>query len=93
MAAAGAGQVDQAYAWLAESAAAAPDPRVQSALREYGTALGKTVREVDADVWKIRDDRAKPAAAFELASSRGEAPVKLSDYGGKVVLLAFWFPG
>src|SRR5439155_8444749 len=51
-AAAGAGQVDQAYAWLSESAAAAPDPRVQSALREYGTALGKTVREVDADVWK-----------------------------------------
>jgi peroxiredoxin (alkyl hydroperoxide reductase subunit C) len=39
----------------------------------------------------------KPAPDFEIPSTRNieklNEPVKLSDYRGKVVLLAFWFPG
>jgi hypothetical protein len=90
-AAAGSGHVDQAYAALLDTAL--PDARVDAALLKYGTTLGKTQRDVDADVWGLRDARAKVAAAFELPSARDGSPVKLADYRGRVVLLAFWFPG
>lgn len=92
-AAAGAGQGGQVYTALAESVAAAPDDRVQAALLKYGTELNKTAREIDADVWRLRDGKAVPAAPFQLPTARGGAPVQLSDYRGRVVLLAFWFPG
>ena len=49
--------------------------------------------DVDADLWRVRDTKATIPAPFELASSRGGAAVKLADYRGKLVLLAFWFPG
>lgn len=92
-AAAGSGHVDQAYAALLESAVALPDARADAALLKYGTTLGKTPRDVDADIWGLRDARAKVAAAFELPSARDGSLVKLADYRGRVVLLAFWFPG
>jgi tetratricopeptide (TPR) repeat protein len=92
-AAAGAGRIDQAYATLAESAAAGPDTRVEAALLKYGMALGKTRRDLDGDVWRLRDAKATLAAPFQLPASRGGAPVQLSDYRGRVVMIAFWFPG
>jgi tetratricopeptide (TPR) repeat protein len=92
-AAAGTGHVDQAYATLLDTAAAVPDARVEAALAKYGQAFSKSPQDVDADLWRVRDTKAKIAAPFELPSSRGGAPVKLADYRGKVVLLAFWFPG
>ena len=91
-AAAGAGRRDQAYAALVESAAAAPDPRVEEALLKYAADLGKTRHDVDADLWRLRDAKATVAAPFQLPSSRGGAPGQLSDYRGRLVLLAFWFP-
>ena len=92
-AAAGSGHVDQAYAALLDSAVALPDARADAALLKYGTTLGKTPRDVDADIWRLRDAKAKVAAAFELPSARDGSLVKLADYRGRVVLLAFWFPG
>ena len=92
-AAAGAGHVDQAYAALLDIAAAVPDARVEAALAKYGREFSKSPRDVDADMWRVRDTKATVAAPFELASSRDGAPVKLADYRGRVVLLAFWFPG
>jgi hypothetical protein len=92
-AAAGAGHVDQAYAALLDSAVTLPDTRADAALLKYGTTLGKTQRDVDTDIWRLRDARAKVAAAFELPSARDGSLVKLADYRGRVVLLAFWFPG
>jgi tetratricopeptide (TPR) repeat protein len=89
----GAGQLDQVYTTLAESVAATPDDRVRAALVKYSTALKKTPQEMDADLWRIRDAKAVPAAPFQLAGSRDGKPVQLSDYRGRVVLLAFWFPG
>jgi tetratricopeptide (TPR) repeat protein len=92
-AAAGAGRVDQAYAALVESTAAAHDDRLKAAAARYAAALNKTPADVDADVWQVRDAKAVPAAPFELPADRGEPAVKLSDYRGRLVLLAFWFPG
>ena len=92
-AAAGSGHVDQAYAELLDSAVSLPDVRAEAALLKYGTTLGKTPQALDADVWALRDARAKVAAAFELPSSRDGSLVRLADYRGRVVLLAFWFPG
>ena len=91
-AAAGAGNRQGAYATLVESAAAAPDRRLDAALATYGADLGKSSRDVDADVWSRRDARAKPAAAFTLPSLRDGASVQLADFRGRVVLLAFWYP-
>lgn len=92
-AAAGSGHVDQAYAALLDIAVALPDARADAALLKYGTTLGKTRRDVDADVWGLRDAKATVAAAFELPSARDGSLVRLADYRGRVVLLAFWFPG
>jgi hypothetical protein len=92
-AAAGEGHVDQAYATLVDALAAVPDDRLEAALAKYGSTLGRSRADVDADVWRARDANAKTAAPFELPSSRGGAPVRLADYRGRLVLLAFWFPG
>lgn len=92
-AAAGADHVDKAYAALLESAAALPNERVDAALVKYATTLGKTPRDIDADVWGRRDAKARVAPVFELPSTRDGSLVKLTDYRGRVVLLAFWFPG
>jgi tetratricopeptide (TPR) repeat protein len=91
-AAAGAGNQERAYKALVESAAASPDVRIDAALVKYAADLGKTSRDVDADVWSVRDARATPAAAFTLPSVRDDTPVQLADYRGRVVLLAFWYP-
>jgi tetratricopeptide (TPR) repeat protein len=91
-AAAGAGNREQAYKGLVESAAALPDARINAALPAYAAGLGKTSGDVEADVWSSRDARAKPAAAFTLTSIRDGAPVQLADFRGRVVLLAFWYP-
>ena len=92
-AAAGAGQTSQAYTALVETVAATPAALMDAAIVSYGTELKKTREEIDADVWKIRDAKAVAAAPFELANSTDGKPVRLSDYAGRVVLLAFWFPG
>jgi tetratricopeptide (TPR) repeat protein len=92
-AAAGAGHVDQAYNTVLDALTIVPDGRLEAALMKFGAALGRANADVSTDVWRARDAKARLAPAFELPSSHGGAPIKLADYRGKLVLLAFWFPG
>jgi tetratricopeptide (TPR) repeat protein len=92
-AAAGAGHVDQAYAAVLDAVTVVPDSRLEAALTKFGSTLGRANADVSGDVWRARDGKAKLAPSFELPSSHGGAPIKLADYRGKLVLLAFWFPG
>jgi tetratricopeptide (TPR) repeat protein len=92
-AAAGAGQLDQVYATLLDSVAAMPEDRLQAALLKYGAALKKTPQDINTDLWRIRDAKAIAAAPFQLEATSTGKPVQLTDYRGRVVLLAFWFPG
>jgi cytochrome oxidase Cu insertion factor (SCO1/SenC/PrrC family) len=65
---------------------------VDAALATTGAAIGKSPRDIAADIWKLRDARAVPAAPFAFASLRDGKPVQLADFRGKVVLVAFWYP-
>jgi Tfp pilus assembly protein PilF len=91
-AAAGAGNSEQAYTALVESTAGSPDTRVDAALATTPAVLGKSPRDIAADIWKLRDARAVPAAPFAFTSLRDGKPVQLADFRGKVVLVAFWYP-
>jgi Tfp pilus assembly protein PilF len=91
-AAGGAGNREQAYTALVESTAGSPDSRVDAALATTAAAIGKSPRDIAADIWKLRDARAVPAAPFAFASLRDGKPVQLADFRGRVVLVAFWYP-
>jgi thiol-disulfide isomerase/thioredoxin len=90
---AGAGQVQAAYDLLAQRAAPTPDEGLRAPLLAHGARLGKSPSQVDADLWKLRDAAAKPAAPFALERYDSPEKVSLAGLRGKVVFLTFWFPG
>jgi tetratricopeptide (TPR) repeat protein len=87
------GDVAKAFDTFARAVAADPSPERVRALSEAARAANRTEAEADASVWAIRDGAAKPAPPFTFAALDGKQQVSLTDYRGKVVLLAFWFPG
>jgi thiol-disulfide isomerase/thioredoxin len=86
------GDIAKAYDGLLKIFASEPTDNLRSAITRYGQKLGKTPKQIDADVLKIRDTAAKPASPFTLPGYGPEKRVLLSDFKGRVVLLNFWFP-
>lgn len=89
-----AGNTNAAYDSLIVFFAKTPQVALRTAITNYGTKLGKSVAEVDADVWKRLDAVsvvATPFSGLKRYLTPGEA--SLADYKGKVVLLTYWFPG
>jgi tetratricopeptide (TPR) repeat protein len=65
----------------------------EKAIIGYGAKLGKSPKQVDAELWSRRMQKAEPFKEFDLARLDGTGRAKLSDFRGKVVLVDFWFPG
>jgi thiol-disulfide isomerase/thioredoxin len=87
-----AGDTAKAYEGLVAIAAKEPTDDINAALTRYAAKLGKSARDVTADVWKVRDAEAKPAPEFTMPDYPDAKPVSLSDYKGKIVLINFWYP-
>lgn len=87
------GNTKAAYDSLLVFFAKEPGDKTKTALWYYGTKMGKSAEQVNADVWQRRDATAQPATPFTLAAYLTQDSISLSDYRGKIVLLTFWFPG
>ena len=92
-AAAGSGHVDRAYAALLDSAVALPDARADAAWQKYGTTLGKTHATSTPISGGCATPRPRSPRRSNCRQREMACPAKLADYRGRVVLLAFWFPG
>jgi len=87
------GETQSAYEDLLKTFASDPTDELQAAIMTYAQKLGKTRKQTDAAVLKIRDANAKPAVPFTLPTYGEPKQVSLSDFKGRVVLLNFWYPG
>ena len=87
------GNTQGAYDSLVSLEAKTPDDDVKSALLKYGGKLGKDVKQVDKDIWVVREKAIKAAPEFSLGLYTSNKLASLSDYKGKVILMTFWFPG
>jgi hypothetical protein len=87
------GDVPKAYEMLAAELEREVVPEYQEAIVKYGTTLGKSARQIDAEIRIRRVAKAEPFKDFDLSKLGSREQVKLSDLRGKVVLVDFWFPG
>ena len=87
------GDVPKAYEMLATELERDLVADYQEAIVRYGKMLGKSAEQVDAEIWTRRLAKAEMFKEFDLSRLAGQKHVKLSDLGGKVVLVDFWFPG
>lgn len=87
------GDVPKAYEMLATELERDLVADYQEAIVRYGTMVGKSAEQVDAEIWTRRLAKAETFKEFDLSRLGGGKHVKLSDLGGKVVLVDFWFPG
>jgi hypothetical protein len=68
-------------------------PEYLHALVKYGAALGRSAKDIEAEIWTRRLARAQPFKEFDLQKLGGKEHVKSSELRGKVVVIEFWFPG
>lgn len=87
------GDVPKAYEMLAAELERGMIAEYQNAILKYGTTLGKSAKQVDAEIWTRQLAKAEPFKDFDLSKLGSQEHVKLSDLRGKVVLVDFWFPG
>jgi hypothetical protein len=83
----------RAYRSIVTLVAAEPNEQLLDALQRYGSALGKTPAQVDAEVWALRDTTSVATPVFTLEAYGQSRPVALSALRGRVVLIHFWYKG
>lgn len=86
------GKTSDAIKLLRDSFVAAPNDQVLDALHQYGTKAGKSVAQVDADIWAGYQAKAQPTKALKLKRLDNGQDVSLADYKGKPVIVDFWYP-
>lgn len=86
------GSTREAYDALLAFQARTPDPKVKTALEQYGRKLGKDMVQIQRELRTVIAANSRPAPEFALDTYTGEQ-VKLTDLRGKVVLMSFWYPG
>ena len=89
----GAGNTKIAYDSLMVLHASKPSDLFGQAINKYGQKLNKTEKQIEEELWAMREKASTPAPPFELGLYTSDKKVSLEDYKGKVVLLTFWFPG
>jgi len=86
------GKAEKAYADLMGLMVKTPTDDVQAALAGYGEKLGKSRKQVEAELVAQRAAAAKPGIGFSLVNYYTGKPVSLDDYKGRVVMVNFWYP-
>ncbi|MBS1566299.1 MAG: redoxin domain-containing protein, partial [Bacteroidetes bacterium] len=87
------GNTQAAYDSLVSMEAKTPDDDVRNELASLGSKLGKNVKDIEKDIWAVREKTIKAAPDFNLGLYTSGKTASLADYKGKVVLMTFWFPG
>jgi thiol-disulfide isomerase/thioredoxin len=87
-----AGKTADAVTLLRDSFVAEPSDNVLDALHKYGTKAGKSVTQVDADIWAGYQTKAQAAKPLKLKRLDNGQTVSLADYKGKPVIVDFWYP-
>ena len=86
------GQTALAYSSTLQAFASKPADQTRAALSAFAGKLGKSPRQVDAEVLTERTVLSRPGIPFSTVTYPDAKPVKLEDYAGKVFLLNFWYP-
>lgn len=86
------GDTAKAFASLLNIVATEPKDELLQALQRYGTKLSQSAAQTTAELWRVRDEQAKPFKEFALAKYTGTGNATVNDYRGKVVLVNFWYP-
>ncbi|MDO5977833.1 TlpA disulfide reductase family protein [Flavivirga spongiicola] len=87
------GKTKLAYDALKMSYAKSPEKRVKKVLKKYGLKLNKSLKDIENDIWFVRDTISEPATDFTLKNYLTPGKTTLSDLKDKVILLTYWFPG
>ncbi len=83
----------KAYKDLTDSLVPVLNSDLQTAAVRYGATLGKSPKQVEEDIWRMRESQAPHIRKFDLARLADNQSVQLSDFHGKAVLVDFWYPG
>jgi thiol-disulfide isomerase/thioredoxin/TolA-binding protein len=87
-----AGQVEEAYSNLLRSYVKHPTDDIHTAVVEYGAKLGKSVQEIEAQIWSDIKRNSTPAIPFSLEEFTSGKQTSLASYAGYVVIVDFWYP-